>query len=153
MNGSNAVGRTSYALMSLAAAIPGLILAAALTLAFLRHADTMPGLLPVVAGIAWLVAVLMAVTPIGILLFGGSKAARADQPKGAVAAPAAGVEDVDEGYISEESEELVEVADDDWNEGDSAVDFTEADGDEFEFDDELSGEFDADFDFDDDAKR
>jgi len=151
MNGGNVVGRTSYALMSLTAAVPGFLLAAALTVAFLQHADQMPGLLPAVAGVAWLVAVLMAVTPVGILLFGGPKSARGgESAKAAAAAPA-----TDESFVAEESlsEEVEGVSDDDWNEGDSAVDFAEAEGDEFEFEDESSGEFDADFDFDEDAKR
>lgn len=157
MNGSNVVGRTSYALMSLTAAVPGLVLAGALTWAFLNHSDTMPGLLPAVAGIAWLVALLMAVTPVGILLFSGSKSAGGGRKeKAAAAAPAesVAVSEADESFVADEAySDEMEVADDDWNEGDSAVDFEAASGDEFEFEDDSSSEFDAEFDFDDDAKR
>ena len=153
------MGRTSYALMSLAAAVPAAILALILVGGFLQHADNMPGLLTVVAGLTWLIAVLVAVTPVGILLFGGDRSAR--RQKGTKAAAVASPSDrrvademeAEEGFLPDEplSDEVGLTSDDEW-ESESAVDFAESEGDEFEFDDSQA-EFDEDFDFDDDAQR
>ncbi len=163
------MGRTSYALMSLIAAVPAAVLVLILVMGFLQHANTMPGLLPVVAGFTLLAAAAVAVTPVGLLLFGGSKPAKAggaatDAPAKAEGSGAT-LEAGDESFVTDEpaDDALDDASADDWNEGDSEVDFGESDfgesdfgeaeGDEFEFDDSSSGEIDADLDFDDDAKR
>ncbi len=157
------MGRTSYALMSLIAAVPAAVLVLILVMGFLQHANTMPGLLPVVAGFTLLVAALVAVTPVGLLLFGGSKPARAAKATAApVEAEGSGtaLEAGDESFVTDEAADdaLDDGSADNWNEGDSETDFGESDfvdseGDDFEFDDSSSGEIDADFDFDDDEKR
>ncbi len=157
------MGRTSYALMSLIAAVPAAILVLILVMGFLQHANTMPGLLPVVAGLTLLVAALVAVTPVGLLLFGGSKPARAAKATAAVAegeGSGTALEAGDESFVADEGADdaLDDASADDWNEGDSETDFGDSDvldseSDEFEFDDASSGEIDAEFDFDDDEKR
>ncbi|MGE0377195.1 MAG: hypothetical protein AB7Q45_17425 [Planctomycetaceae bacterium] len=161
------MGRTNFALMSLTAAVPGAFLVLTLVTGFLKHADKMPGALSAVAGITLLVAALLAAMPVGILLFGGPKSARAASPAKA-AAVASKPEKRAKTPIDTENESFVAdddlgtvigcAADDDWNEADSSVDFSESElmdsvGDEFEFDDTSAGEIDADFEFDDDEKR
>lgn len=161
------MNRTNYALMSLTAAVPGALLVLVLVTGFLQHAGDMPGMLAAIAGLTLLVAALLAATPVGILLFGGPRAAAsgasggnaavADKPTGAKKEKKRSLEPEDESFVTDdELGEDVASADDDWNEGDSAVDFSESEvmeagGDEFEFEDDASSE--ADFDLDDERKR
>lgn len=65
--------KSSTALMSLVAAIPGALLAFLLVMAFLNHADKMGGTLNAIVGVALLCGVATALMPVGVLIFGGPK--------------------------------------------------------------------------------
>jgi hypothetical protein len=167
-NGSTAVGRTNLAALSLIAAIPAAILAVVLVMGFLQHASDMPMMLLVTAGVALLTAACVALTPVGILVFTGPRGTRAAKPAKAAAVakpqaeegiaakkaardePAASGELADEGADSAPRKAAPSDA---WEAEESEVAVSEAEADEFEFDDNLSSEFDSEFDFEEDEKR
>jgi hypothetical protein len=167
-NGSFVVSRTSFAVMSLIAAIPAAILGIFLVMGFLQHASDMPMMLLVAAGVALLTSAFMALTPVGILVSGRPRGARATRPakaaavakaeaeEGALAKEAASDKSASSGNVDEEwpdSAEQKAAASDAWGAEESEAAVSEAEADEFEFDDSLSDEFDSDFDFDEDKKR
>lgn len=94
---------------SLVAAIPAGILATLLVMMFLRHSENLPMMLQVITGGTLLFAAVVALTPFGVLLFGGKKKAApapADKAKGATA-----VSDDDEEAEVIASDELEEDGD------------------------------------------
>lgn len=163
------MGRTSVAAMSLIAAIPAAILGFVLVMGFFQHSEDMPMMLAVVAGIALLTSAVIALTPVGILVFGGSREKRAAKPSKAAAVAAqpeaeesvpvdktASDEFASSGDVADEwadSKEQQAAASDAWEVDESEVVVSEAEADEFEFDDNVSDEFDSEFDFDEDQKR
>lgn len=169
--------KSSSALMSLMAAIPGALLAFLLVMAFLSHADKMGGTLNAVVGVALLASIATALMPVGILLFGGPKgpakpkAAKPPKPKkekkrkgepaadeeldddAASLADADSSELVDDELDVEDSSDMVESLDseDELSSTEDADWDDSAASDEFEFDDSLSDdEFEFDFDDEDD---
>ena len=146
------MSKTSYAALSLIAAIPAMFLCYLLTMAFLSHADKMHVVLSVVAGLTLLTSAAIAVTPVGIMLGGGKrtpkppkkskKAAKAEMAA-AAAATAESAEDLEMDETLSTDDELMDSADlddelsDEWDAGESE-----------EFDADVSDEWDAS---DDDA--
>jgi hypothetical protein len=63
------VTKSALAATSLVAAVPGGFMAYLAVMAFLNHLDGMPTMLMVVTGTALAFSALMALTPVGILLF------------------------------------------------------------------------------------
>ena len=115
--------KSSTALMSLIAAVPGGVLALLLVWAFLGHADAMGGMLNAVVGIALLCGVAAALMPVGIVLFGGPKGPKKAKAPKPPKEPKAKKEK--KGRKAKDEP----VADEDELAGGSAVDLDEADED------------------------
>ena len=166
--------KTQTMLMSLVAAVPAGILAFLLVMAFLGSGDKMAGLMPVVVGVTLLCAVLTALMPVGILLFGGPKTAKAPTPgkerpsqqKTVEDAPVdedgddlGGSFDDDDSDLSDEFDsdasdefdrsEMDDFSDDDIRTKTSNEGWEDGPSDEFEFDDGLTDD-EIDIDFEDD---
>ena len=92
--------KSQTALTSLVAAVPGGFLAYLLVMAFLGHADQMGGMLNGVVGVALLCSIAAALTPVGIMLFGGPRTAKPKAKKKAddddAGDSVVGLEEVDE---------------------------------------------------------
>ncbi len=169
--------KKNVAAMSLIAAIPAAIMLAIAVLAFLQHADTMPGLLQVVTGLVLLICAFLALAPLGIFLqipflrmgytTGPSiakpkkekaaglsrkeKKAAAQAEKAAAKAAKKGTA-VSDNEAEDLDDELAIDESGEFDEAGSSADLTDEASDEFEFDDSLSDD-DFDLSFDDDDKR
>lgn len=132
--------KSSTALMSLIAAVPGGILVLLLVWAFLGHADDMGGMLNAVVGIALLCGVAAALMPVGIVIFGGPKGpAKVKAPK-PPKEPKAKKE-----KKGKKSKDVPVDDEDEAGAADSAVDLDEADEDSMEgSSSDMVEEFDAD---------
>lgn len=107
------------------AAIPAGLLAYLLVMVFLTKADGLPTILQILAGLTLACAALIALMPIGLLIFGGKRAPKdaADKPS-AKAGKAAPADDEEEIEAVEDLEEASEIDDDA-----SAFDVDESDAD------------------------
>jgi len=118
------VGRTQRALTSLVAAIPAGFLAYLLVMVFLNRADSLTTMTQVVVGVTLLCAALVALMPVGLMIFSGKKAAVDDEE--AVARPSRQEAELDEEEV--EAEEIEEV-DEDESASDELSAFEESDAD------------------------
>ena len=121
------MGRTQRALTSLVAAIPAGFLAYLLVVVFLKQADTLPTMMKVIVGVALLCAVLVALMPFGLLIFGGARKSDADGSKAGKRKGAEADEDEDEVSAVDDVDDDVEAVDDD---SVSAFEDEDEDGDE-----------------------
>lgn len=147
------MGRTSLAATSLVAAVPAGVLAYVTIMAFVNYADAMPTMMLVVNGAAVTIAVLLAITPVAILV--GKRGEK--QEKETPAAEA--TEDGEESDAAESAAHTAEVVTDDLDGGELSdeMDLDElavaAETDSFEFDmddlDEGPSSADEAFEFDD----
>ncbi len=114
---------------SLVAAVPAGILATLLVMMFLRHSENLPTMLQAVTGGTLLFAAVVALTPFGVLLFGGKKKAPsvAAGKGAAVAADADADEDEAEVIASDELD-----ADDDFAQTTDFVSDSELEADDGE---------------------
>lgn len=112
------MNKVETSLVSLVAAVPGGLLAYGMVMSFLNFASTSPLSFRIVAGITLVTAVLMALLPLAILVYGGPKKVKEVPEAGAATGPLAvsaphdvvdesGVESIDdlevEGEVAEES--------------------------------------------------
>lgn len=130
--------------VSIVAAVPGAFLAYLMVSAFLSGADSMSGIMMALVGITLATSATVALTPVGIAVFGGKQPAVAEEPETA-SAGAESAEELDE-YDAEsgELEEAEFASSGEIEDVDFATDevaIAES-GDEFD-------EFDIDFEDDD----
>lgn len=153
------MGRYALAATSLVAAIPAIGLAYVTIMAFVHYADVMPTAMIIVNGAAVAVAVLLAITPVAILV-----GRRSDKKAAEPAVEAAEGDEGEEGAAPAESAAHTAevVADEELEEGalseemdlDDLDESAETDAFEFdmdELDDDAASADDA-FEFDDDLK-
>jgi hypothetical protein len=117
------VGRTQRALTSLVAAIPAGLLTYLLVMVFLNQAESLSTLLKIIVGVTLAASGFVAIMPIGLLIFGGKKAA-AEESEAATSKKSATI-DIDDDAVEE-----VEVAEaEEASDGDSLFDVEESDDD------------------------
>lgn len=129
------MGRTQRALTSLVAAIPAGFLSYLLVMVFLNSADSLQTTTQAVVGATLLVSAFVTLMPFGLLVLGGKKAAKDDEP-----APAADAAVLDDDVEVADDDE-VSVTDDDSEDMAATSDFDLADSDAdvmADSDDELS---------------
>ncbi len=119
------MGRTQRALTSLVAAIPAGFLAYLLVMVFLSRADSLTMMTQIVVGVTLLCAALVALMPIGLMIFTGKKAKDDDEVAARPSGKKAVVEDDEEVEEAGEIEELDDVA----AESDEISAFEESDAD------------------------
>lgn len=90
------MGRGSFFMTSLVAAVPAGLLTAVLVQAFLSHVGNMTTVPLILAGATLAISSFLVVTPFGILIFGGPKKKRAAAPKKEKGQPAAAAATADE---------------------------------------------------------
>jgi hypothetical protein len=120
------VGRTQRALTSLVAAIPAGFLAYLLVMVFLSRADSLTMITQIVVGVTLLCAALVALMPIGLMIFTGKKAKDDDEVAARPSSKKAVVEG-DEEEVEEAGE--IEELDDFAAESDEISAFEESDAD------------------------
>jgi hypothetical protein len=118
------VGRTQRALTSLVAAIPAGFLAYLLVMVFLSRADSLTMMTQIVVGVTLLCAALVALMPIGLMIFTGKNAKDEDEVTARPSGKKAVVDDDEEVEEAGEIEELDDVA-----ESDEISAFEESDAD------------------------
>jgi hypothetical protein len=100
------VTKLSFFFTTLVAAIPAAFLAYLCVMAFLMHADTLPGMLMVVAGLTLLLSVGIVALPVAVLLRKGSpKLAEEEKPASEAAEEEEGGWDANEGTTGEAADE------------------------------------------------
>lgn len=125
VQGNRVVGRTQRALTSLVAAIPAGFLAYLLVMVFLSRADSLTMMTQIVVGVTLLCAALVALMPIGLMIFTGKKAKDDDDVVTRPSSRKADVGDDEEVEEAGEIEELEDVA----AESDEMSAFEESDAD------------------------
>ncbi len=125
VQGNRVVGRTQRALTSLVAAIPAGFLAYLLVMVFLSRADSLTMITQIVVGVTLLCAALVALMPIGLMIFTGKKAKDDDEVAARPSSKKAVVEDDEEVEEAGEIEELDDIA----AESDEISAFEESDAD------------------------
>lgn len=130
--------------VSIVAAVPGAFLAYLMVDAFLSGADAMSGTMMALVGITLATSATMALTPVGIAVFGGKEPAVAEEPEAASAGPESAEEIDDYDGASGELEEADFASSGEIEDVDFATDEVEIaeSGDAFD-------EFDIDFEDDD----
>jgi hypothetical protein len=105
------MGKMSFAVTSLVAAIPGGILCYLLVMAFVSHAANLQLMSQIFIGLTLLCAATVALLPVGILIFGGRPAAKKSAAATGKKSKAAAVSD-DEVVLDADDEEVLDADDD-----------------------------------------
>ncbi len=105
------MGKVSFALTSLVAAIPGGFLCYLLVMAFVSHAANLQLMSQIFVGLSLLCAGTVALMPVGILIFGGRSAAKKTAAKTPAGKKSQAVADEDDAEVLDDDEDL-EIEDD-----------------------------------------
>ena len=130
------MGRTQRALTSLVAAIPSGFLAYTLVMVFLNQADSLSTITKILVGITLACAALITLMPFALLIFGGKKAAGADDDQSVASKSSADVDEIES--VEAEDLDVADVEED--SDGGSAFDVDDSDAEIMsDSDDEITG--------------
>ncbi len=100
------MGKVSFALTSLVAAIPGGFLCYLLVMAFVSHAANLQLMSQIFVGLSLLCAGTVALMPVGILIFGGRSAGKKTAAKSPSGKKSQAVADEDDAEVLDADEDL-----------------------------------------------